>query len=222
MRYSKVVVLLVLVTGALVKARAADFTVISQPDSSYTAGTNLIQIGTLSDGTTLSSITDSSQVVTFNDTLTKGSVPGGGWSSWGSPPNTESSTPPVLATSASLTSLSLNLLIPSTTFGFELEPGNGTNYTISVDFKQGATVIGNVSLAVNSTAGALLFAARSISNPFTSLVISSPAGAQGFALAQVRYNTSVPEPSTYVMVAAAFGVIGLYGKRKRLAVRHQG
>lgn len=216
MRYSKVQLLLAIVSCFFVKARAADFTVIPQPDSSYTSGTNLIQIGSISDGTTLSSITDSNQVVSFNDTLTKGSVPGGGWSSWGSPPSTESSTPPVLVTSASVTSLTLNLLIPSTVFGFELEPGNGSSYTISVDFKQGSSVIGNISLAVNSSAGAQLFAAKTILNPFTSLVISAPAGAQGFAMAQFRYSTNVPEPSTYAMAAAACGVFGLYGRRKRL------
>lgn len=218
MRYSRMFLWMVVVWGALATAEAADFTVIPQPDSLYVSGTNLIQIGSIGDGTTLSSITDSSQTVTFSDTLTKGSVPGGGWSSWSSPPNTESSTPPVLVTSVSVTSLTLNLLIPSTVFGFELEPGNGSGYTISVDFKQGSTVIGNISLPVDSSAGALLFAAKTILNPFTCLVITAPAGAQGFAMAQFRYSTAtaVPEPSTYALAAAAIGVFSLYGKRKRL------
>jgi hypothetical protein len=207
---------MVVVWGALATVKAADFTVISQPDILYKSGSNLIQIGSIGDGTTLSSITDSNQTVNFSDTLTKGTVPGGGWANWGSPPNTESSTPPVLITSASVTSLTLNLLIPSTTFGFELESGNGSAYTISVDFKQGSSVIGNISLTVNSNAGAQLFAAKTILNPFTSLVINAPAGAQGFAMAQFRYSTNVPEPSTYAMAAATCGVFGLYGCRKRL------
>ena len=218
-RYFRMFLWMVVVWGALGTTKAADFTVISQPDSAYKSGTNLIQINSIADYTTLNSISDSNQTVAFNDTLTKGTVPGGGWSSWGSPPDTESSTPPVLITSASVTSLTLNLLIPSTTFGFELEPGNGSGYTISVDFKQGSSVIGNISLSVDSSAGALLFAAKTILNPFTSLVITAPAAAQGFAMAQFRYNTTVPEPSTYALGLATLSILGLYGKQKRLRGR---
>ena len=201
MRASRLPALLLLLAAVSVQVRG-DFIAISQPTAPYLAATLPITFGTLSDGATVTSITDNIQTVSFSETLIKGQVPAGGWTSWGAPPNTQSGTPAVLITGSSTTSLTLNLLQPSSIFGFELEPGAGTSNVITVDFKQGATTIGSIPLPVDSTAGALLFAASTSTNLFTSVVINAPSAALGFAMAQFRYSTfvqPVPEPSTYAL-----------------------
>src|SRR5262245_35013938 len=66
------------------------FTPISLPDSTYTGSTTKIEI-TTPDGSTTTSITDGTETVTFSQTMTAATI-GNGWSNWGDPPNTESST----------------------------------------------------------------------------------------------------------------------------------
>ena len=208
----------------LVVSAKADFYQIVQPNNAisgsdptaYTSGTTKISISSISDYTNLSSITNGTQTVSFSETLTKGQVPGGGWASWNNPPATESGVPPVLITDASTTLLTLNLQVPSSTFGIEIQPSTTANVTAS--FYQGSTLVGSITNNVNSTSGALLFAATSYSNPFTIVTVSVPAAAQGFAMAQFRYSTTsqpVPEPASIALIAQACAAAGFYTWRKR-------
>ncbi|MGO9232054.1 MAG: hypothetical protein ACLQKA_22900 [Bryobacteraceae bacterium] len=122
-----------------------------------------------------------------------------GWATWGSPPATESSTPRVLQ--AAGTTLTLTLSVPSHTFGFEIEPDDGLAQVITAQFYNGTTLLGSTSLTMNWNSGALL-AGGSDSTTITSVVITAPASAGGFGMAEFRYGTTVdpgaPAPNTIV------------------------
>jgi len=174
----------------------AGFNTISAPVAAYTGATKPIPI-TPADGTGMTTLTDGTQTITFSSTVYAATVPDGGWFTWGAPPNTESSTPRVLKIGGA-TALTLTLSVPSQTFGFEIEP-NGTSttgqfYNISAQFYNGGTLLGTVSQSINWQSGALL-AAGSDSVPITSVVITAPANAAGFAMAQFRYSTTIVVPS---------------------------
>ncbi len=195
----------------------ADFTPIALPTGTYTSSTTLINIGGFADGATMTSVTNGTQTLTFDQTLIKASIPSGGWSTWGSPPNTESNNPPVLKQSTSNT-LQILLSVPSSTFGFELEGGQFTVNEFAVQFYEGANLVGNIPLFIDGNGGAKLFAASTTDQPFTSVVINNVDGRSGgFAIAQLRYApfVPVPEPASVAMLAQAIAAVGYYGWRKR-------
>ena len=141
----------------------------------YTAGTTNLASGIPANGTTTTSLTDGIETVNFSQTMTAATVPGGGWSNWGSPPNTESNTPRVLF-NAAIDTVTLSLSTPAATFGVEMETDLfGTN-TLMAKFFDGANLVGTISQSVTTPNGALLFAA-STSQVFTSVVLSTPGGA---------------------------------------------
>lgn len=188
--------------GLLVAAvpASAQLTTISQPDAAYVSSTTLLAI-TPANGTPMNSISAGAQTVTFSSPLNAATVPGGGWSSWGSPPNTESATPRVLVSSGA--SVTLTLSTPVNVFGFEVEPNNFGVFTVTATFMNGATVLGTVTRTPNGSAGALLAAASSTA-PITSVVVTAAAGAGGFAIAQLRYGIpSVPALGPAGMVTLA-------------------
>jgi len=182
------------------------FNVIGRPASTYTAGTSLVPV-TAADDTAVSSITDGAQTITFSGTDYARTVPGS-WSTWGVPPATESASPRVVAAFGA-TSLTMTLSVQSHTFGFEIEPnGSGSSaqyYAVSAQFYNGATLLGTVSQNINWQAGALL-AAASDSDTITSVVVTAPVSANGFAMAQFRYGSTLlagvartPLPGTFFM-----------------------
>ena len=186
----------------------AQFTQISSPTALYTSQTTVITFAN-PDLSTVTSITGGGQTVTFSgSTVTARTVPSGGWGTWASPPNTESATPRVLA-AVNATTLTLTLSAPASTFGFEVEPNAGT-VLITATFMNGSTVVGTVSRTITGTAGALLAAGTS-GTPITSVVITAPAGASGFAIAQVRSGftvlSNVPAPPTITL--AVLGLVFL-------------
>jgi hypothetical protein len=185
----------------------AQFTPVNTPTGSYTSSTTLIPI-TGSNGASVASITNGVQTVTFSTNLDIHTVPSGGWATWGAPPNTESATPRVVGTYSALTSLTLTLSAPSYTVGFEVEPSSfvSPTYSITATFMSGATTLGSVTRSVAGNAGALLAAASS-GTPITSVVLTIPAAAQGFAIAQFRYATT--NPFVTVPVLSTTGVCGL-------------
>jgi hypothetical protein len=201
----------------------ADFTQVLDPDVVYTSSTTLIDIATISDGSVVGSISDGTQTVTLSANLTKWTVPVPlAYSFWG-PAGTEreSSAPPTLQSATTLTSLTMDLALASNTFGFELlgNPGTPGISTFTLNFYENTNLVGSFSRNIdsdqnNAGAGALLMAATSFSNPFTRVVLTAPLSANGFSIAQVRYNV-VPEPASIAMMAQAVGVAGFYMWRRR-------
>lgn len=219
---SAALTLLALLASASVTARA-DFNPIAQPDAAYTSSTVLVDITGIPNGT--SGITQvsqafpgvlSPQILTFDQQMTKVTVPVG-WGTWGSPPETESSIPPVLYQTAA-NALQIQLSVPSTTFGFELQPVNidsANPYEFQALFYEGPTLIGSVTRYLTGNADARLFAGFTTDEAFTSVLINNVDGrAGGFALAQLRF-TPVPEPASVAMIAQAIVAVGFYGWRKR-------
>jgi uncharacterized repeat protein (TIGR01451 family) len=161
------------------------FTQIPQPDSAYTGGTTNLAGSIPADHTTLTSLSDGTETITFSETMTAGTVPTT-WATWNSPPNTESATPRVLSGDAGTSPVSLTLSIPANEFGFEMEPDFPGTFTLEAKFLEGATVVGTVSQSVSGKGGALLFAGKT-DQAFTSVQIIQPSGTFGFAIAQPRY-----------------------------------
>lgn len=190
---------------------SAAFIPISQPDPSYLSATSRMDFAA-PDFDVVPSLTDGIQTVTFDIGLVALSVPTT-WSTWGSPPDTESATPRVLWTNG-LTDLTLDLLAPALTFGFEAQPNAVVPFDITADFFSLGNLIGSITLNVSGSAGALLFAATSTPDPFDRIVVSSTGD---FAIANVRYGLqAVPEPgSIALLIAGALGGGWVIGLRRR-------
>lgn len=201
---------------------SAQFSAISSPAADYTGKTTKIAITGTDNTSVINSVTDGSMTISLSTPLTVHTVPGGGWSTWGSPPDTESSTPRVIGIYSVLTSETLTLSTPAYTFGVELEPDTFSTFSVSVAFMNGSTTVGTVTRSVNGSAGARLFAASS-STPFTSVVITAPSGANGFALANFRYSTAQPSAASIptlsewgiILTACLLALCALMVKRKR-------
>ena len=137
------------------------FTPIAEPSGTlpngtvYTAGTTNLASGIPADGTTTTSLTDGIETVTFSQTMTAATVPGGGFNNWGSPPNTETNTPRVLF-NATIDSLTLSLSTPAATFGLEMETDVFGTHTLVANFFDGANLVGTISQSVTTPNGAAL------------------------------------------------------------------
>src|SRR5262249_37830672 len=146
-----------------------------------------------------SSVTDGTETITFSSLMAAVTVPNGGGTNWGSPPNTESATPRALF-SRTAQSVTLSFSQPISTFGVEMEQNKFDTDTIIADFFNGATLVGSVSRVINTpgagnvagadpSQGARLFAgsSSSASQTFTSVVLHTENDDGGFAIAQIRY-----------------------------------
>ena len=166
------------------------FTVIPNPTACYLAGTDKVDFSGLADFTSVTSVTDSVQTITFDQTLEKRQVPNT-WLTWSAPPFSESSTPAVLYNPFEST-LTLTLSQPSEVFGFELEPNAFGAYTYTAEFFSGAVSLGSITRTVEGLAGARIYAAST--EPITRVEISGAPGEDslGFAIAQLRYAIESP------------------------------
>jgi hypothetical protein len=189
----------------------AQFTAIATPTAAYKAGTTLMSIpGAIF--STKTSLTDGTETLSFSSTLDVRTVPSGGWATWNSPPAVESATPTVLG-AISVTSLTISLAPARATFGFELEPNGPGTFAMTVTFFNGGTTLGSIPLSINATSGALVAAASS-GTPITSVTITAPGGAGGFAMAQFRYGSSIigaPIPTLGLPGLSALGMALLAG-----------
>lgn len=210
------IVLTLIVSAWLPKASAIEFYPILQPNSTYVADTVLMSLASIPDESSVSVLEQNPQTITFESAVTKFNVPAQ-WETWGSPPNTESSTPNILY-HTSISQMQMSLSLPSRTFGFELQGANpDVSSEFVVKFFDGATEIGSITRTVNGNAGALLFAGYSLTNTFNRITIDNPSGdSAGWALANIRYSTTaVPEPSTYALGVIATVVLGSIARRNR-------
>ena len=192
----------------LSSAARADFIPIAMPDAAYIAETTGLGFAA-PDFSVLTSLSDGTQVAAFDIGMVALSVPTT-WASWGSPPNTESSTPRVLWTNG-FTSMQINLAFPTFTFGFEAQPNTAVVSSVTVDFFSLGLLVGSISLDVDGNGGARLFAARTNTDAFDMVVIS---GLDDFAIANLRYNAVlIPEPGSAMLVL--LGLASLLFLRRR-------
>lgn len=177
------------------------FTPIPQPTPAYTGGTTMYLITTPNGNSMGTTLTQGSQTLTLSNALQAATI-GSGWANWASPPNTEGAAGTRVGIYVgSLTSYTITLSEPTTTFGFEWEPNNGTS-TMTATFYNGATALGTITQSVGYTA-ARLYAATS-TTPITSVSLSFPdTGGGGFAFARFRFATTSTE------TVPALGPVGL-------------
>ena len=195
----------------------ASFTPISQPSDGNSIGSTInlmADLGLVADDTLYYALGSSpGMVVTFDKQLALRTTPVfGSWQTWNSPPATESATPRVLWTGLGSTTLTMTLSAPATIFGFELEPYDYSLYSTTVTFYNGATPVGSITQDVNGDSGALLFAAKGVPVPFTSVVVNC-SDINGFAIAQLRYNNAVPIPGALWLFGP--GLVGLAAVKRR-------
>ena len=108
--------------------------------------------------------------------------------------------------------MEIDLALPSFIFGFEAQPNTLAVSNLTVDFFSLGVLIGSISLDVDGNAGARLFAARSTTNAFDTIVIS---GSDDFAVANLRYAAAIaiPEPGSMALVLAGLGLVVLLRRR---------
>jgi hypothetical protein len=198
----RLVGLLLGVSGVLSPGARADFIPITQPDAAYVSSTTLLPI-TATDFSAVSSLSAGSFTASFDVVLVALTVPNT-WSSWGSPPHVESSTPRVLWTNG-FSSLTLTLSNPAQIFGLEVQPNTQVDSPVLAAFYRGADLIGEIALNVDGNAGARLFAASS-STLFDRIVLSST---DDFAVAQLRFSLPAPVPEPGLLPKLiGLGVVG--------------
>ena len=158
------------------------------------------------------------QTVTFSLLGAHRDVPGT-WATWAAPPFTESATPNI-SFFDDVTSLTLTLSTGASVFGFEIEPdsfGTPPGYYFDVEFKDGlGGSLGTVTVPILGSSGARLFAGYTSDGTYSikSAVITAPAGASGFAIAQIR--SDVPEPATYAIVGAGLLALAGFARRRKV------
>jgi hypothetical protein len=190
MRLTRILQTVVCLTAAASAPAFGQFFTISSPTPQYLGNTSLLGIPV---GASFASVSGA-QSYSVSPTLIQFQVPGS-WTVWGAPPDTESATPRVLATPINTTTVTWTLTPGVTTFGFEIEPANAgavptpLSYTITATYFNGATPLGTISRSLQYNA-ARVFAASS-STPITSVVITAPLAAGGFAMAQLRTGSTL-------------------------------
>ncbi len=210
------IALLALAAAALTCSSVrADFITISQPTSAYTSSTTLLDF-TDPDYTLISVLSGGGESLSYDNPLDERTVPVS-WGTWGAPPATEASTPRVGYTDG-LSTLTINLSQPASTFGLEIEPDAPGSEETTADFYSGSKLAGVIDLFPTGDSGALLFAASTSTDPFTSVVITNLTG-DDFAIARQRFALApasmVPEPSSFLMIGSALlGALALVRRRQ--------
>jgi hypothetical protein len=197
---------------AVVPAAVADtITAIPLPNAGYTGSTTLIPI-TGNDGDTQTTLADGNLTITFSTLMQEFTTPAT-WTTWGTPPAVESSTPRVLApVDFTVNSVTLTFSAALATFGSEVQPDATSQgfFPVTESFYDGTTLLGTISNSMDGSTAAL-FAASSTA-PITSVNITI-AGNSNYppgtdpAMAQFRYTLATPEPGTMLGLATGLGML---------------
>ena len=169
-------------------ARLANLKVFATPVLAYTSKTCVINLNAIPDLTVVNSVTGCGVKVHFSVPMQKRTVPAGGWAAWGSPPNTETSTPKVLWTQSGVTQVVLTYSATKRIVGVEADPEAGSLHTIKATFRRlSGSKIGTISRDVNGFTDAKLFAGKVKSTAKSArvktLTLSSD---DDFAIARIR------------------------------------
>ena len=168
--------------------RSSSIMQIADPDADYVSNTTLMDISDIPDRSDATFLTSDGFTLTFDVTLQKGSVPNT-WSSWNSPPNSETASPHILA--STIQNLSIEFSEPIMVFGFEAESNDFDICNLSLDLYNGSTLLKSIVLPVTGDYGSRLFAAQSNSLPFTRAEVKILSSKKGFAIANLRFSRTV-------------------------------
>jgi len=209
----KALTLILLATAGLYATPV--FTIVPQPNSSYTSNTTLLPFTDPLESMIMS-VSDGTLTISFlfggSPTIMDVNLVPTDWATWGSPPETETSTPTVVRPDdTTQTDIVFSFSVPLTTFGVELEPDDTTNtlHPFTTTYSLGGNTAGVIQESVSGNAAARLFAASG--GPFDQVEVISNVD---FAAAQFRY-VAVPEPATSILLLAPLVIIVVRTRRER-------
>jgi hypothetical protein len=163
-------------------------TVYPKPKADYVDNTCDIDLSSIPDFTTLTSVTGCGVTVSFSTTMEKLSVPNS-WSTWGSPPQTESASPNILWSDGA-TDVVVTYSSASRRIGFEVEPDIFQAETINATFTAVNGTSATIARTPNGSAGALLYALKTpkkAKKHVNKIEVVDTAG-DDFAIAQIRVH----------------------------------
>ncbi len=149
----------------------------------------------------ISMLAGGGETLSYDNPLVELHSPGLGLAHLGQPARNGNMDAARRVTLTAYSTLTISLSSPASTFGLEIEPDNFSVEETTADFYSGSTLAGTIDLFPNGNAGALLFAASTATDPFTSVVITNLTG-DDFAIAQQRFTLASAAPCPSLRVSS--------------------